>query len=64
MKTGEQVKAEFNRKGITITEWSKSHGFSRVLVHRVMAGKCKALRGSGHEIAVLLGMKSGEISGT
>ena len=61
MKTAAQVKEEFTRKGTTITAWSKKHGFNRVAVHRVINGNCLALRGAGHKIAVLLGMKDGEI---
>lgn len=63
MKTTEQVKAEFHRKGMTIAAWARAHGFGRVSVHRVLNGQCKALFGNGHQIAVLLGMKDGDISG-
>lgn len=61
MKTAKQVKDDFTSTGTTITAWAKKHGFNRVAVHRVISGDCRALRGSGHKIAVLLGMKDGKI---
>ena len=62
MKTAEQVKADFYRKGISAAQWARAHGFGKVEVHRVLAGRNKASRGKGHRIAVLLGMKDGEIT--
>lgn len=62
MKTAEQVKEEFFRKGISFAEWARAHGFGKIEVHRVITGRNKASRGKGHRIAVLLGMKAGEIT--
>lgn len=62
MKTAEQVKTEFHRKGITITGWARAHGFSALAVHRVLNGESKCYRGKAHRIAVLLGLKNGEIT--
>lgn len=62
MKTSQQVKAEFRSKGITITGWAHAHGFSCLSVHRVLSGKSKCYRGKSHKIAVLLGLKDGEIA--
>lgn len=61
MKTTEQVKTEFRQKGITITGWARANGFSKLAVHRVLNGKSKCYRGKSHKIAVLLGLKNGEI---
>lgn len=60
-KTGAQARAEFDRKGLSIAEWARDHGFSRSLVYEVLAGRKKCRRGDSHKIAVLLGMKHGEI---
>ena len=62
MKTTEQVKADFCRKGISIASWARAQGFGRLEVYRVINGKAKARRGKAHKIAVLLGMKDGEIT--
>jgi len=62
LKTAEQVKQEFLRKGKSISGWAKEHGFSRGLVHAVLRGERSCLRGDSHKIAVLLGIKEGEIA--
>jgi gp16 family phage-associated protein len=61
VKTGVEVKAEFNRRGQAITAWAREHGFSPSLVFEVLRGRIKGRRGMAHEIAVLLGMKVGTI---
>ena len=60
-KTPEQVKAEFERAGISIAQWSKAHGFDRHTVYGVIAGRHKGSRGLTHQIAVALGLKPGVI---
>ena len=62
MKTAAEVKEEFRRKGVTVTEWARSNGFGVASVHRVMSGKSKCYRGKAHKISVLLGLKDGEIA--
>lgn len=61
MKTSEEVKAEFRRNGITINAWARANGFTKLAVHRVISGESKCYRGKSHKIAVLLGLKDGEI---
>lgn len=61
VKTPAQVRSEFDRKGTTVSEWAREHGFGPSLVFEVLEGRVKARRGKGHNIAVLLGMKDGEI---
>ena len=58
----EQVRAEFRRRGQSFAEWARERGFSRQLVSAVVAGHRKCLRGDSHRIAVLLGIKEGEIA--
>ncbi|CAK7016588.1 hypothetical protein CUZ56_02673 [Saezia sanguinis] len=60
-RTVREVLAEFNRRGITITEWASHHQFSRVLVYAVLRGDRKCLRGQSHRIAVALGIKDSEL---
>ena len=62
MKTMPEVKEEFRRKGITVTAWARLNGFGVASVHRVMSGKSKCYRGKAHKIAVMLGLKDGEIA--
>lgn len=62
LKTPEQVRAEFDRLGISVAEWSRAHAVNRQLVYEILAGKRSAFRrGQSHRIAVLLGLKHGEI---
>lgn len=61
-KTREQVKADLSYKGQTIQGWAKAHGFSPSTVRRVIGGRSLNQYGDCHKIAVLLGMKNGEIT--
>ncbi len=62
VKSPSEVKAEFNRKGISISGWAREHGFNRALVHVVLNGGRACRIGKSHKIAVLLKLKDGEIS--
>ncbi|GAB1387837.1 DNA-binding protein [Rubrivivax sp.] len=61
LKSLRQVRAEFTRKGVSIAAWARAHDVSASLVYAVLAGRKKCLRGSSHRVAVLLGLKAGEI---
>ena len=61
MKTAEQVRAEFNRAGQSITQWAAAHGYPAYLVQQVLSGRSRCLRGQSHAIAVLLDLKEGYI---
>lgn len=61
VKTGAQVRQEFRRRGQTVRAWATQHGFSESLVHEVLSGRKKGCWGQAHQVAVLLGMKDGEI---
>lgn len=50
-----------SKQGLSIRGWAVRNGFSTTLVHNVIAGKCPARINKGHKIAVLLGIKDGEI---
>jgi len=62
MRTPLEVKEEFSRRGISISEWARSQGFSTHLVYQVLSGKKKAIRGQSHQIAVALELKEGLVS--
>lgn len=53
--------AKLSRQGISINSWAKRNGFSVSLVRAVIYGKCAARINKGHKVAVLLGIKDGEI---
>lgn len=61
-RTIADVRAEFQRKGISVSAWAAANGFNSNLVHEVLAGRKKGLRGDSHKIMVLLGLKEGEIA--
>lgn len=61
MKTLEQVKAEFKRRGETVAHWARKHGFAIDHVRAVLRGKAKGCWGESHKIAVTLSIKDGEI---
>lgn len=61
LRTAEDVRAEFRRKGVSISSWSIANGFSTNLVFEVLAGRKKCIRGQAHNIAVTLGLKVGEV---
>lgn len=59
LKTSEEVKADFEKNGISIRSWAEANGFQRTDVYAVLDGRNKAKYGSGHTIAIALGMKHG-----
>ncbi|MGE4294028.1 MAG: DNA-binding protein [Desulfovibrio sp.] len=60
-RTPKDIKEEFRRKGISISDWSIANGFPPNLVYDVLAGRRNPTRGRTHCIAVTLGLKDGEI---
>lgn len=61
-RTPEQVRNEFRRKGITFAQWARQHNVSRHLVATILSGKRPCNYGESHRVAVLLGIKEGEIA--
>lgn len=61
MKTREEVIADFDRKGISVSSWARKNNIPRSIVYGVLNGTRKARFGLGHKAAVLLGIKDGEI---
>lgn len=64
IRRGEEVRAEFNLRGISISAWARQHGFSAQLVYQVLDGRKRCLRGQSHQIAVKLGLKVGIVGST
>lgn len=62
IRTREEAKADLIRKGISISAWAKEHGVNRTLVHSVLAAARPCRFGQSHRVAVLLGIKEGEIT--
>ncbi len=61
LRTADDVRAEFKRKGVSISSWAIANGYSTNLVFEVLAGRKKCIRGQAHNVAVALGLKAGEI---
>lgn len=61
LKTPEQVRAEFARRGESISSWASTQQLPTSIVFDVLSGRVKGLRGNAHRAAVLLGLKDGEI---
>ncbi|HCZ14350.1 MAG TPA: DNA-binding protein [Candidatus Accumulibacter sp.] len=61
LRTPQEVRAEWLRKGMGQNNWARKHGFNPVTVSQVLNGINKGSRGEGHKVAVLLGIKDGEI---
>ena len=61
LRTGDDVRAEFLRSGRSVASWARAHGFEVRLVHEILSGRKRGVRGNCHKIMVLLGMKHGVI---
>lgn len=61
IRTPQQVREEFERKGLSIARWSLINGFNPNAVSDMLNGRKKGVRGEAHKIAVKLGLKAGEI---
>lgn len=61
LKTAEQVREEFRRAGITVSEWARTNHFHRNTVVDVLRGRRFGLYGEAHRVAVALGLKAGEV---
>lgn len=61
IRTPQEVRDEFNRKGISLSQWAKANGFNPNAVSDLLNGRKKGVRGECHQIAVKLGLKHGEV---
>ena len=60
--TPEQARADLDRRGISIAEFSRKYGLNKNLVSDLLNGRIKGRRGEAHRAAVLLGIKDGVIA--
>lgn len=59
--TAEQARAELDRRGMSIAEFSRINRLNKNLVSDLLNGRIKGRRGEAHRAAVLLGIKDGVI---
>lgn len=60
IRTLEDVRAEFDRKGLSYKAWAQQHGFAAEEVYAILNGRSRGRRGRAHNLAVALGLKVGE----
>lgn len=60
-KSAAEVRREFRESGISISEWARVHGFSRMAVVDVLREVRVGNYGEAHRVAVALGLKAGKI---
>lgn len=63
IRTPDEVRRDFARKGVSIASWARENGLSPRHVYDVLGGRNKGLFGESHRAAVLLGIKDGETAG-
>ncbi|MGN7160155.1 DNA-binding protein [Sphingomonas sp. SAFR-052] len=51
------AREQFTASGTNVSEWARERGFSLTLVHQVLSGRRRCIRGESHRIAVALGIK-------
>lgn len=56
MKTNQQIKDDFEKAGISISDWSLKNNFSRDLVYRILNTNRLPKRGESKRIAIALGL--------
>lgn len=61
LRTPNEVRAELERKGVSIAAWATANGFNPNLVHEILSGRRNPTYGQSHNIAVKLGLKAGVI---
>jgi gp16 family phage-associated protein len=62
LRTPADVRADFDRRGITVAQWAREHGVSQWTVYDLLDGRQTGRRGMAHNVAVLLGLKSGSVN--
>ncbi|RPE72511.1 gp16 family phage-associated protein [Tibeticola sediminis] len=61
IRSPEEVRADFERRGKTIRQFAREIGVSDRIVYEVLRGRFKGRRGQAHKAAVLLGLKDGVV---
>lgn len=60
-RSREEVRADFERHGISIRSWALKHRVDPVIAAHVLAGRLEGRYGEAHRAAVLLGIKNGVV---
>ncbi|WP_286976858.1 DNA-binding protein [Pseudomonas sp.] len=60
--TTDQARANLDRQGMSIAEFSRMHSLNKNLVSDLLNGRKKGKRGQAHRAAVLLGIKDGVVA--
>lgn len=61
LRTPQEIRDEWFRKGMTQSQWARDHGIAGSVVSSVMNGQNRCRKGTGHRVAIMLGLKAGEI---
>jgi gp16 family phage-associated protein len=61
LKTAAEVRAELRQAGLSLAEWARTHKVSYSLSYELLRGRIKGHHGQAHDIAVLMGMKHGQV---
>lgn len=59
IRSPEEVRADFDKRGVSVASFAREHGLSQGIVYQVLSGQKKGRRGQAHRAAVLLGLKHG-----
>jgi gp16 family phage-associated protein len=59
----DEIRQELASLGISVSDWAREMGFSPGLVHQVLGGRLRCVRGEAHKVAVSLGLKAGKLGG-
>lgn len=57
----EKAKENLSKQGLSVLKFAKKNNVSPTLVQAILKGKVQYRIGKSHKIAVLLGIKEGEI---
>lgn len=61
LRTPAEARRDLEAQGLTIAGWARERGLPPRAVYDVLAGRNRGKFGAAHAIAVLLGIKEGEI---
>lgn len=60
MRTPDEIRAQFERERLTVSEWARQHNFPPALVLQVLNNQVKGKWGLSREIAIKLGLIKNE----
>lgn len=56
-----EVRLRIAMSGLTMAAWARRNGFPIRLVHEILSGRRSCVRGQSYRIAILLGLKDGDL---